>query len=377
MDLLRVRAIANKEFVQIWRDPRSLAMAIFIPLLLLIMFGYILDLDVNRVPTVIWDQDGSKAARDYLRGFGDSRYFDIRGYYNDYDDLRLRIDDGRAILAVVVPKDFSRILDKNANSPVQLIADGSDSNTARIAMSYAGSVTARFNENLMRDALYSAGITRPVYGVDVRPRIWFNEDLKSRNYIIPGLIAVIMMVIAALLTSLTVAREWERGTMEQLISTPVTAKELIAGKFIPYFIIGLVDLTVSVAMALFVFRVPFRGDVALLFFFSSIFLIGALSLGILISIVMRNQLLASQTAILATFLPAFLLSGFMYAIINMPKAIQVITCIVPARYFINILRGIYLKGVGFSILWKQALFLVIFAVLVTGAAVRLFKKKIA
>lgn len=377
MDLHRVRAIANKEFVQIWRDPRSLAMAIFIPLLLLIMFGYILDLDVNRVPTIVWDRDGSKAARDYLRGFGDSRYFDIRGYYNDYDDLRLRIDDGRALLAIVVPKDFSRLLDKNAISPVQLIADGSDSNTARIAMSYAGSVTARFNETLIMDALYSAGITRPLYGVDVRPRIWFNEDLKSRNYIIPGLIAVIMMVIAALLTSLTIAREWERGTMEQLISTPVTAKELIAGKFIPYFIIGFIDLVVSVAMALFVFRVPFRGDVALLFSFSSIFLIGALSLGILISIVMRNQLLASQTAILATFLPAFLLSGFMYAIINMPKAIQVITCIVPARYFINILRGIYLKGVGFSILWKQALFLVIFAVLVTSAAVRLFKKKIA
>jgi ABC-2 type transport system permease protein len=376
MDLRRVRAIASKEFIQVGRDPRSLAMAIFIPMLLLIMFGYVLDLDVNHVPMVVWNQDGSKTSTDFLLDFKNSKYFNIKAYFDNYRDIRGWVDSGKTLMAMVIPKDFSKYINSNQISPVQLIVDGSDSNTATIAMSYVNAVVAGYNTSLINDALAAQGVERSS-PIEVRPRIWFNEDLKSRNFIIPGLIAVIMMVIAALLTSLTVAREWERGTMEQLISTPVTARELIFGKFIPYFVIGMVDLLVAVAMALFIFRVPFRGNIVELFALSGIFLLGALMMGILISIGAKNQLLASQIAIMTTFMPAFLLSGFMYAISNMPQVIQVITYIIPARYFITILKGIYLKGVGFSVLWKPALFLLIFGLLMVSIANKKFKKKVA
>ena len=213
--------------------------------------------------------------------------------------------------------------------------------------------------------------------LEARPRVWFNPELQSKNYIIPGLIAVIMMVIAALLTSLTIAREWERGTMEQLIATPVQGGELILGKLVPYFAIGMLDVLLAVLMGEFVFHVPLRGSVALVFGMASIFLIGTLAMGMLISIVLKNQLLASQVAMVTTFLPAFLLSGFMFAIANMPKPIQIATHIIPARYFIALLRGIYLKGVGLEILGGQAALLTVYAIVMVALANAKFRKKLS
>ena len=216
----------------------------------------------------------------------------------------------------------------------------------------------------------------PQRPIDLRPRVWFNTDLESRNYIIPGLIAVIMMVIAALLTSLTVAREWERGTMEQLISTPVRGSELILGKLIPYFVIGLVDVFLAVLMGEFVFHVPLRGTVALLFAAASVFMVSALSLGLVISIVTKSQLLANQLAMILTFLPAFLLSGFVYPIANMPRAIQFVTLLIPARYFVVLLKGIYLKGVGLEILAFDAVLLTLFGFVTLLLANAAFRKKL-
>ncbi len=375
MNLKRIAALAKKEFVQISRDPRSLAMAIVIPLLMIILFGSALSLDVNNVPMVIWDQDNSMVSQNFIKNFKFSKYFNIVAYFDNYKDLENYIDRGKAIMAMVIPKDFSRYLNSSAPAPLQLIVDGSDSNTATIGLGYVNSVVSKYNLDLAVKTYKKAGVTTiPV--LEFRPRIWFNPDLNSRVFIIPGLIAVIMMVIAALLTSLTVAREWERGTMEQLIATPVKAGELIVGKFIPYFVIGFIDLLIAVFMAQFVFLVPLRGSLILLFILSSVFLTGVLTMGILISIGTKNQLLASQIAIISTFIPAFLLSGFMYAISNMPPVIQLITHIIPARYFITILRGIYLKGVGIEILWTQALFLIIFAFIMVAIAKLKFKKKV-
>jgi ABC-2 type transport system permease protein len=212
--------------------------------------------------------------------------------------------------------------------------------------------------------------------LDLRPRVWFNADMESKNYIIPGLIAVIMMVIAALLTSLTVAREWESGTMEQLISTPLKGSELILGKLLPYFAIGMLDVLLAVVMGQFLFRVPLRGNVALLFAMAAIFLAGALSLGMVISIVTKSQLLASQLAMVLTFLPSFLLSGFMYAIGNMPHAIQLVTYLIPARYFVTLLKGIYLKGIGLEILALEAGLLTVFGAAMVLFANLKFKKKL-
>jgi ABC-2 type transport system permease protein len=382
MNLRRVGAVARKEFLHVVRDFRSLLMALATPALLLTLFGYALTLDVDNVPLAVWDQSGTARSREFVSRFGGSRektgspYFSIRQYVDNYADLIRLIDRGRVMMGLVVPRDFAQRIDAGRDAPVQLLVDGSDSNTATIAIGYADVIAEIYALDLtleQNQRRAGGGLTIPI---DVRPRVWFNEELESRNYIIPGLIAVIMMVIAAMLTSLTVAREWERGTMEQLISTPVKATELILGKLIPYFTIGLCDVVVAVLMGEFVFHVPLRGNLALLFGTSVIFLTGALAMGITISIVTKSQLLSSQVAVVATFLPAFLLSGFIFTIANMPRAIQMVTYLVPARYFVAILKGIYLKGVGLEILAGQVLLLAAYAVAMLLLANLKFRKKL-
>jgi ABC-2 type transport system permease protein len=276
----------------------------------------------------------------------------------------------------VIPCDFAQRIESGRAAPVQLIVDGSDSNTATIAMGYADAVAFAYSQDVAVSEIERLGGQRLHLPIELRPRIWFNAELESKNYIIPGLIAVIMMVIAALLTSLTVAREWERGTMEQLISTPVTGPELILGKLFPYFTIGMIDVLLAVLMGEFLFRVPLRGSVALLFGMAAIFLAGALALGMLISIVTKTQLLASQLAMVLTFLPSFLLSGFMYAVGNMPGPIRVITHLIPARYFVALLKGIYLKGVGLEILAVEAGLLTLFGAAMVLLAKVKFEKKL-
>jgi len=376
MNTLRIRAISRKEFIHIIRDPRSLGMSIAIPMLLLLLFGYALTLDVDDVPMVVWDQEGSQVSREFVSRFTGSPYFSLQAYVTNYRDLERAVDSGKALVALVIPTGFAGKIDSGREAPVQLIVDGSDSNTATIAMGYADVLAMAYSQDVALDEIRRMGGTELALPVDVRPRVWFNPDLESKNYIIPGLIAVIMMVIAALLTSLTVAREWERGTMEQLISTPVKGHELILGKLLPYFAIGMIDVLLAVLMGEFLFQVPLRGNIALLFAMAAIFLVGALSLGMLISVVTKSQLLASQLAMVMTFLPAFLLSGFMYAISNMPKAIQLITYLIPARYFVALLKGIYLKGIGLQVLFIEAGLLTVFGVMMIVLANVKFKKKL-
>lgn len=377
MSWRRIWAVARKEFIQILRDKRSLGMAIAIPMLMLGIFGYALTLDVDRVPLVVWDQSRSPASREFVSAFTGSRYFALRGSVNVYQGIEQAINTGKALMAMVIPVDFARVLAAGRPASVQVIVDGSDANTATIAMGYASIVTLAHSQAVsLREIRHGRGAFT-AQPLDLRPRVWFNEELESRNYIIPGLIAVIMMVIAALLTSLTVAREWERGTMEQLISTPLSPRELILGKLIPYFGIGLLDLALAVFMGEFLFGVPLRGSLALLFGMAAIFLAGSLSLGMLISILTRSQLLANQLALVLTFLPAFLLSGFMFAISNMPAPMRIFTYLIPARYFIAILKGIYLKGIGLEILALQAMLLTVFGVVIVALAMATLKKKVA
>jgi ABC-2 type transport system permease protein len=376
VNLKRILAIANKEFIQIRRDPRSLGLALVIPVFLLIIFGYGLSLDIDRVPTVIWNQDTtSQLTRNFLLNFKYSKYFKIIRYTDNYRDIERLIDNGTAMMALVIPKDFSHYIKAGKTAPLQLLVDGSDSNTATIAMGYVNSVVGKYNVNLLTYTLAQYGL-KPSRTVEMRSRVWFNMGLNSRWFIVPGVIAMIIMIIAALLTSICIAREWERGTMEQLISTPVKPPELIIGKLIPYFTIGLFDLTVGVIMARFVFGVPFMGSYVLLFFLSALFLIGALSQGIFISAVARTQLLASQLATLTTFIPTMLLSGFIYPIFNMPPAVQAVTYFVPARYYIVIVRGLFLKGNGIDVMWDEALFLLLFAIMMFGLALKKFKKRV-
>jgi ABC-2 type transport system permease protein len=376
MKALRVSAIARKEFIHIYRDPRSLGMAIAMPLFLLLLYGYALTLDVDNVPLAVWDQSETPASRDFISRFSGSRYFSIRQYADQYQQLERSIDTGRALVALIVPRGFARSINSGRPTTVQLIVDGSDPSTATLAVTYAEVVTRTYSQALTLETARRLGGGALPLPLDVRPRVWFNEDLESRNYIIPGLIAVIMMVIAALLTSLTVAREWERGTMEQLISTPVRGQELILGKLIPYFLIGLLDVLLAVLLGKFLFQVPLRGNAVLLFTLAAIFLAGTMALGIVISILAKNQLVANQLAMMLTYVPSFLLSGFVFPISNMPTAIQLITYLIPARYFISILRAIYLKGVGLEIVALEAVLLTAFGAAMVLLANKLFKKKL-
>lgn len=376
MKPIRVWAIARKESVHIVRDPRSLMMAIAIPMLLLVLFGYALTLDVDNVPMVVWDQNRSQTSREFISRFDGSRYFSIRQYVRNYHEIERAIDSGGALVAIIIPTDFGSNIKSGRAAPVQIIVDGSDSNTATIAMGYADFVALNYSQDVAISEIARRGGPKLRPPLDMRPRVWFNAELVSKNYIIPGLIAVIMMVIAALLTSLTVAREWERGTMEQLIATPVKGSELILGKLLPYFALGMLDVLLAVLMGEFLFEVPLRGNVGLLFGMAAVFLVGALSLGMLISIMTRSQLLASQLAMVLTFLPSFLLSGFMYSIANMPAPIQIMTHLIPARYFVVLLKGIYLKGVGLEILGLDALLLAVFAAVMVAVANFKFRKKL-
>ena len=350
MNVRRVTAVARKEFLHVLRDSRSLGMALAIPVLMLLLFGYALTLDVDHVPLVVWDQSGTPDSRELIARFAGSPYFSLVRRVDNERNMNQAIDSDEALMALVVPYDFARRLATRSESPLQVVASGVDSNTAAIALGYADAIAEIYEQEWSFNRMKGLGATDFRPPLEVQQRVWFNPELESKNYIVPGLIAVIMMVIAAMLTSLTFAREWERGTMEQLISTPVRREELVLGKLVPYFAIGMFDMLLAVVLGQFMFHVPLRGNVALLFGVASIFLVGVLTMGILISIVTKAQLLASQLAMMATFLPSFLLSGFIFAIVNMPRPIQWITCLVPARYFISVLKGIYLKGVGLEIL---------------------------
>ena len=369
----RLSAIARKETLHIVRDWRSLFLAIAIPLILILLFGYALDMDLDDVPLVVWDQSRTPRSRELLSLFDGSPYFTIVAHHDGYRGLEEALRLGTATVALVIPSDFAEDVLAGKPASVQVIADGSDANTARLALNYATALGLIYDERILveRLAAYPVGTA-----VEIRPRAWYNVDLHSPNVIIPGILAVVMVVIAAMLTSVTVAREWEMGTMEQLISTPVRKTELILGKVAPYFALGLLDVAVSVLLGRWLFGVPLRGSPALLVAMASVFLTGALFLGLLLSIVLRTQVLANQTAILASYLPTLMLSGFLFAIENMPPAIRCITYVVPARYFIALLRGIFLKGIGLEVLWLNALLLTAYAAIMVLLAHRKLRLKL-
>jgi ABC-2 type transport system permease protein len=377
MSFRRTRAMFRKELLHIVRDSRSLAMALAVPFVMLMLFGYGLTLDVDRIPTLIFDSDQTPESRDLIAQFAGSRFFHITGYVDSYGAIERAIDRDQCLLAVVIQRNFARDLVAGRSAPVQLIYDGSDSNTASIAQGYADSMTQSYSLKLRAAAMNRRGGAKLPSPVDGRLRVLFNSELKSRNYIVPGLISVILAIITALITSLTIAREWEMGTMEQLLSTPLRPAEIVLGKMAAFFAVGFVDTLISIVAGLVVFGVPLRGNPLLLIVSSCLFLLGSLSLGILISATARSQVLAYQMGMLSSFLPAFLLSGFVYSIENMPRVIQVITYIVPARYFVTILKGVFLKGIGIRLLWGELMFLTVFATIVFFLATRKLRQKVA
>ena len=377
MNLRRLLAISRKEVFQVLPDSRSLLTVLLMPLMLMSTLGYGVNLDTKHIRVFAYDREGSQASQDLLKRFQSSDYFDLAATVTDYRALGAALDDGRCQLAIVIPYDFSARLHDGRPVYVQALVDGSDNNTAELAIGYAQGVLASYGAVVQAEYLRksNAPSVNPVLSVDART--WFNEDLESKNFIVPGVAAIVMAVVGVLLTSLTVAREWERGTMEQLISTPVTALEIIIGKLLPYFALGLFDTAICAAIAVWWFQVPFRGSVVALVVGSGIYLVAILGLGFWISVATKNQLAASQIGLVTAFLPSFLLSGFTFPINQMPLGVQPFTYLIAARYYIVILKSVFLRGTGLSFLAGPLIALVIYASIMVFLAKRSFHKSLA
>ena len=374
MNFRRVKAIGKKELIQVVRDPRSLMVVLLMPLMQMALLGYGVSLDVRHVPVCVFDREGSQQSESLLKAFQASIYFDIVETERDYNGVKRAMDAGRCKMAVVVPNDFSQDLVAANAASVQAILDASDDNTANIALGYAQAVVSGFSRNVQLERTQSLGQQAPVTPTVVQDRVWFNEDLESRDFIIPGVVAIVLALVGAQLTSLTLSREWERGTMEVLVSTPVTRTELMAGKILPYFFIGMLDAALCLGIAVFWFEAPFRGAVSTLLLTTALFLIVVLGIGYFISASIRSQVGASQIALLLTMLPTTLLSGFVFPIDQMPPPVQAVTYLVHARYYMTILKAIFLKGSGLGDLIAPIAALVVFAIAVGILATRAFRK---
>jgi ABC-2 type transport system permease protein len=376
MNTNRLIAMARKEMIQIRRDSRSLLIALLMPVMQMALLGYGVSLDAKHIPVYVFDQEGSQDSQALLKRFQSSPYFDLVTTVDNYHELARAVDSDRCKLGIVIPFDFSKRLRDSGGGDVQVIVDGTDDNTANLATGYARAVIGGFSSDYQARWFNSQGLPAGGGGppISVEPRVWFNEDLDSHNFIIPGIVALVMALVGALLTSLTVSREWERGTMEQLISTPVTPQEVMLGKLIPYFIIGMVDAGLCVAIAVWWFAVPFRGTIVSLLVTTALFLVVVLGVGFMISVAIKSQLGASQIALLVTLLPTSMLSGYAFPIDQMPAVVRAVTYLVYGRYYVTILKAIFLKGVGVRTLAGPMLALLIYAMAVGALATRAFHK---
>lgn len=377
MNPRRIFAIAYKEALQVWRDPRSLAIALLMPLMQMVLLGYGISLDIKHVPLCLYDQENSQTSREMLQDFTASGWFKTAAILHSNRGVRTAMDDATCIGALVIPVNFSRVLAQTGQAQVQAVFDGTDANTTNIATGYAQGVIAQTAATFGRRWDAQHGIRPATVGsINLESRVWFNETLDSRNFIIPGVVAIILALVGAQLTSLTIAREWERGTMEQLISTPVTSTELLIGKLSPYFLIGLLDAAFCLLTAAYWFHVPFRGSVFTLILTTALFGIVVMGIGYLLSVRIHNQLGASQIALMLTMLPIAMLSGYTFPLDQMPASIRAISLLVYARYYVTILRDEFLKGSSLTEMASSVAALLLYTVAVLWLAARAFRKRL-
>lgn len=367
---MRLRGLVRKEFLQIVRDPSSIAIAFLMPIFLLVLFGYGVSLDADHVPVAVVAEAPSRDSADFVAALQGSHYFAPR-IMDSMPAAEQALRMGKVSGIVRLRANFSRQMRQAGGAPIQVIVDGVDANTARLVEGY---VEGAWGTWLAAQAA-GRGETLQV-PVDLQPRIWFNSELRSRNYLVPGLVAIIMTLIGALLTALVMAREWERGTMEALLVTPASMSEVLLGKLAAYFTLGTGGMLLTVGLAVWLFEVPLRGSFWLLWGCSSLFLLAALGMGLTISTLARSQFVAGQIAILATFLPAFLLSGFIFDIDSMPAVVRAITHVIVARYFVAIVQTLFLAGNVWSVIAPNALALALMAAIFLGITWRKSRKRL-
>jgi ABC-2 type transport system permease protein len=373
----RLLALIQKEIIQVLRDPISLMIMFVLPGFMLILFGVAISLDVDRIRLAVLDLDRTPGSREFIRRLTESGYFHIVAHVSDDREIRRLVDAGEASVAVKIPPDFERNLKVLRPSPVRIVVDGSDSNTATITLSYVNLIVQQYSTDRLLEGFARLGIQTERVGLptELEPRILYNPELVSENFFVPGLIAMVMMVSTAVLTAMSIVREKERGTIEMLMVSPISRAELVLGKIFPYFVIAFINLLILVILSGVLFGVPFRGSPILLFALSALFLLTALGLGVFISTLASSQQVAWTVCLLTTVLPSFLLSGFIFPIESMPWGIRLFTYAVPVRYFIVIVRGIILKGVGADSLAFQIMSLALFAfVIVTASSLRIARR---
>ena len=370
-----IQAIARKEFLHLIRDFRSLYLAFILPIFLILLFGYALSLDVDNIRTVAVDHDNTDLSRDLINRLDASSYFEIIAVLPDQAAATRYLDDGRAIMAVIIPPQWTSDIRADREGALQVILDGSDPNFAGISRGYIIGFVENYNRSLFSDYLERQGLGKRNPAIDARVRVWFNEELDSRNFVVPGIIAVIIMIVAAMLTSLVIAREYENGTMETIKSLPIGAGEFLLGKAIPYFVIAMTDVMVAILMGQVLFGIVMKSSFWLMILATSLYVLVALSLGLFISVATKSQLVANQLAVMITYLPSLLLSDFVFPMENMPKVLQAVTRIIPATYYIDILNGLYLRGLGIDYLWQSFAVLALMLAVLAGANVVKLRKE--
>lgn len=375
MVLSRLLAIAKKEVIQIRRDKPSLIIALAMPVIMLFLFGYAVRTDVDNISSAVFDQDRTRSSRSIVQSYANSKYFSILKYVNSRNELTNEINSGKVKVGIIIPRGYQEKILKGQKGQIQVIIDGSDPTVSRTALSVAQVVAQAKSAQLISEILYAQGQIIPNIGIDMRPRILFNPSMESIRFNIPGLIGLILQNITIMLTAFALVREKERGTMEQLIVTPIKAGELILGKLLPYTAIAFVDVCLTLIIGVFWFKVPVNGSIVLLMTLSFLFLLGALGIGMFISTIAKTQLQAMQMTVVI-ILPSFLLSGFIFPRESMPKLIYLLGYFIPLTYFLEILRGIILKGIGIALLWKDALLLAVFGIGILGLSAFRVKKTI-
>ncbi len=375
--LRRLLAIIRKEFIQISRDVRTLAFIILIPTGMLLLFGYAISFDIKDIRFAVCDRDNSRMSREIIQKLQVSGYFTLINYVENEDELDIMLNQGEISLGLVLPIGLQSKIHNQETIAIQSLIDGSDTNLASNIIGYLSAILNIYNKNLLLEVLNRYGLDDSFFNtIDYQPRIWYNPELKSANFLVPGLIGVIMMVVAVLITSLAVVREYEYNTMEQLVVSPLQPAELIIGKLFPYAVIAFFDVIMVLLLGNLVFGVAIKGNLILLLFLSIIFLIGALGVGLFISTIAKTQQVAFMLAMITSMLPSFLLSGFAFPIRNMPKSVQIITYFVPARYFLEISRSIILKGVGIEAFTHNIYFLFAYAFITVTLSSLRWKKRL-
>lgn len=367
----------KKEFITLFRDPMSLTVMLIMPIFMLILYGFAASLDVNHIPTSILDRDKTTESRNFIDRFVKNKYFENVSYLYSDKEIQLVLDKGTAKVVLNIPHKFGQMIRSGKTATVQALIDGSDSTWAQSAAGYIQAIGAEFNQDLMNMHAAKMGISKSIrFPVNLIPRIWYNEDLRSMNFLIPGLIAVILMQVSALLTSLTIISEKEQGTIESIIVSPIRKYELMLGKILPYVIIIFIDIILITACGYLLFNVPVKGNYLLLLFCSFFFLIGTMAIGLFISTTATSSQAAMQMASVTTLLPALLLSGFTFPIENMPWILQGVSLFVPARYFIDILRAIYLKGVGIACFFDNFIMMITLSLFFVILSISKFNKRL-